>query len=334
MSENLYENTMAYNAEGGIPWHHRGNSINGLMTSEQAIQGAKLDFFVIKEQLLRPNGTTAKNCFATINTVNQKVLGSVGMRYEIIQNVRAFGFFDELVGKGEAIYETAGALGDGEVVWLLAKLPKTFEPITGDKIEQYCLLYQSHNGTAPCSVMFTPIRVVCQNTLNMALGKGSTQIVKIRHTLNAEDRLEEAGHIMKEMNEYFALMGEKCHALGKFIIDEDFIKMYKDALFGTEKEIPEGRGRTLRAKKIDEFDNYMANGRGVEIPGVKGTAWWPVQAAIEFADFTMPKVGSDPTQSVIFGTSADFKQKAWDKAFAMVGARSAPDPNTKILMMS
>ena len=324
MVANLYNDTMAFTGEK--PWHELGQHFEGKMTSDQAIEAANLDYFVIKEQLLRQDGSVAKGGFATINTTNNKILGIVGARYEIIQNTKAFNFFDELVGRGEAIYETAGALGDGEKVWLLAKLPGSFSPIAGDKIEQFCMLYNSHDGTAPCSVMFTPIRVVCQNTLNIAL-KNSTQVVKVRHTLKAEDKLEEAGRIMKEMNEYFTIMGDKCHDLANFIIDDDFIKIYKEALFGAEKDIPEGRGRTIRAKKIEAFDGYMQGGKGVEIPGVKGSAWWPVQAAIEYADYDMPRIGKDPTETVIFGSGADFKQKAWDKAFAMVGARSKAATN-------
>jgi len=331
MSANLYNDTMAFTGEK--PWHLMGKQYSEAMTSEQAIEGAELDFFVLKEQLLRQDGSVAKNAFATINTTNNRILGVVGARYEVIQNVRAFGFFDELVGKGEAIYQTAGALGDGEKTWLLAKLPKSFEAISGDKVEQYCMLYNSHDGSAPCSVMFTPIRVVCQNTLNMALGKGSTQIVKIRHTANAEDRLDEAGRIMKEMNNYFTLMGDRCHELGQFVIDDEFITMYKNALFGEEKDVAEGRGRTIRGKKIDAFDEYMLHGKGVEIPGVRGSAWWPVQAAIEFADYTMPKIGQDPTSSVIFGSAADFKQKAWDKAFAMVEARQKLKTNATVFTL-
>jgi phage/plasmid-like protein (TIGR03299 family) len=326
MAHNLYNDTMAYT--GSEPWHQLGKHCEGAMTAAQAIEMADLGYMVIKEQLLRQDGSLCKGGFATINTDNNKVLGVVGARYEIIQNVRAFDFFDSLIGgEAGAIYQTAGALGDGERIWLLAKLPKSFSPIAGDKIEQYIMLMNSHDGSSPCQVMFTPIRVVCQNTLNMALGKGSTQIVKVRHTLNAEDRLEEAGKIMKEMNDYFTLMGDKCHELGKFIIDDDFINMYKNALFGEEKDVAEGRGRTIRTKKIDAFDGYMANGKGVELPGVKGTAWWPVQAAVEFADYTMPKLGKDPTDCVIFGSGADFKQKAWDKAFAMVGARTKAATN-------
>lgn len=331
MTDNLYNNTMALNIEGGEAWHKRGKHFDGLMTSEQAIEGAELDYFVIKEQLLRQDGTTAKGAFATINTTNNKILGVVGARYEIIQNAKAFLFFDELVGLGQAIYETAGALGDGQRVWLLAKLPDWLEPIAGDKIEQYCLLYNSHDGSAPCSVMFTPIRVVCQNTLNLALSK-CTQIVKVRHTLNADERLTEAGRIMKEMNEYFTVFGDRCHTLTKFTIDDEFIKFYKEALFGVEKDIPEGRGRTIRANKLEEFDKYMKSGKGVELPGVRGSAYWPLQAAVEYADFSMPRLGKDPTETVVFGTAADFKQKAWDKVWAMVDARSVAPKNATIII--
>ena len=109
--------------------------------------------------------------------------------------------------------------------------------------------------------------------------------------------------------------------------------MYKNALFGEEKDVAEGRGRTIRGKKIDAFDEYMLHGKGVEIPGVRGSAWWPVQAAIEFADYTMPKIGQDPTSSVIFGSAADFKQKAWDKAFAMVEARQKLKTNATVFTL-
>ena len=331
MSANLYMDTMAYNIEGGVPWHKRGIQFNGLMNSEQAIESAMLDFFVIKEQFLRQDGSIAKGAFATINTTTNKVLGVVGSRYEIIQNSKAFLFFDELVGEGAAIYETAGALGDGEKVWLLAKLPKTFEPIFGDKIEQYAMCYNSHDGSAPCSVMFVSVRVVCQNTLNLAL-RGAKQIVKVRHTANADDRLAEAGHILKEMNDYFTVMGETCHMLGKFVIDDEFIKLYKEALFGIEKDIPEGRGRTIRNNRIEAFDGFMKSGQGVELPGVVGTAWWPVQAAIEFGDKFLPRLGKDPTESIIFGSIADWKQKAWDKVIVMVEARSKAKTNATIII--
>ena len=331
MNANLYNDTMLYNAKNGAPWHRQGVSVNGLATSEQAIESAQLDYDVIKEQLFRQDSSIAKGAFATINTANDKVLGVVGARYEIIQNRNAFIFFDELVGKGEAVYETAGALGDGEKIWLLAKLPKSFEPISGDKIEEYCLLSNSHNGSTPCQVSFVNIRVVCQNTFNLAL-KNATQIIKIRHTIKAEDRLEEAGHIIKEMNEYFTIMGEKCYELGQFQIDDNFINMYKDALFGIEKDIPEGRGRTLRTKKIESFDNYMKTGKGIEIPGVVGTAWWPVQAAIEYSNWLLPKPGRE-SESIFFGNALDFSQKAWDKAIAMVNARSKSNTNISTLIM-
>ena len=321
MSDNLYKSTMAYTGE--VPWHRLGKQFDLPMTSEQVLAESGLGFEVYKEQLYRvTDSNIAKvNAFATINKDTNDVLGIVGKNYQPIQNKDCFGFFDELIGRGEAIYETAGALGKGERVWLLAKLPVSFSPIAGDKIEGYTLLYNSHDGTSPLSVMFTPIRVVCQNTLNLAL-KRSTEIVKVRHTTNAAERVEEAGKIIKQLNDYFTEMGEQCHNLAEYQIDDEFIESYKSALFGKEDDLPiKGPGRTVRNKKVAMFDQRLRFGKGVELPGVVGSAWHVVNAAIEMADFDLPKIDKDPTNTIIFGQSALFKQKSWDTAFALIGAR-------------
>ena len=325
MSENLYENTMAYSGQE-VPWHRKGIQFAEPMTSQQVIQAAKLNYLVEKEPAYRLKEdefgvkTPIKigGAFVTINRDNDKVLGVVGSRYEPIQNIDAFDFFDEFIGADKAIFETGGALGDGEKMWLLAKLPNEFAPVAGDLIKQYCVLYNTHDGSSPCSVMFTPIRVVCQNTMNMALRK-CTNIVKIRHTINASDRLAEAGRILSLMNEYFTRMGEECTSLAKTPIDDKFIEEYQDALFGKEKDFADrGPGRSIRLKKIEMFRGRLHNGMGVDIPGVAGSAWHPLQAAIEFADYDMPKEGRDMAESVVFGTAAEFKQKAWDKMFELV----------------
>ena len=318
MAHNLYQNKMAFTGEK--PWHQLGTQFESVMTAEQAIFGSGLGFEVYKEQLYRVTKSDIHevDAFATINGDTDKVLGIVGKRYQPIQNREAFGFFDELVGAGQAIYQTAGALGEGERIWLLAKLPISFSPIAGDNIEGYVLLYNSHDGTAPLSVMFTPIRVVCQNTLNIALKK-STEVVKVRHTTNSAERLKESAKILKCMNEYFTEIGERCHDLASYKIDDDFIESYKNALFGNEIDLPvKGPGRTIRARNIGMFDQRLRFGKGIELPGVIGTAWHPVNAALEMADFDLPKLGKDPTNDIIFGKAADFKQVAWDSAFALI----------------
>jgi phage/plasmid-like protein (TIGR03299 family) len=205
---------------------------------------------------------------------------------------------------------------------MLAKLPQTFEPIAGDLITQNCVLYNSHDGSMPLSVMFTPIRVVCQNTFNLAL-KHCTNIVRIRHTVNASDRLAEAGRILRNMNDYFTRMGETCHKLASFNIDDKFIQEYQDEMFKKESDISDrGPGRSIRMKKLEFFKGRLRNGMGVDLPGVKGTAWWCVNAMVEMADYDLPKNNEDKTEYCVFGAGADFKQKAFDSALEMVAVRS------------
>lgn len=326
MSHGLYKNTMAFTGEK--PWHRLGIQFNERMNSTQAIHAAQLDYKVITQPLYRifdPGQIRESGAYATVNSDTNEQLGVVGERYTPIQNGDAFKFFDSLVEEGAAIYETAGALGKGERVWILAKLPKSFSILSEDKVECYCLLYNSHDGTSPLSVMFTPIRVVCQNTLNMALGSKKAQnIVKIRHTTYAEDRISEAGRILKYMSTYFNEIGEECHKLSEFTIDDAFIVNFKDLMFGKEDEIPDsaGRAKAIRANRLEIFDKRMQSGMGVNIPGVVGTPWHLVNAAVEMADYDMPKIGKDPTESVLFGSSAEFKQRAWDTAFELMEAMS------------
>ena len=327
MSENLYQETMMYNAQGGVPWHKKGIAINGLATAEEAMIAAKLDFEVRKEQLFRivPGDIKPMKAYATINSKTDDELGIVGEDYTPIQNKSSFTFFDEFVGHGQAIYETAGALGKGEKVWLLAKLPTGFEPIQGDRVDNYCLLYNTHNGTLPCCVMFVNIRVVCQNTLNMAL-RNAQQIVKIKHSVNAEHRLAEAGLIAKEMNEYYKRVGENFDALGKFIIDDAMITEYQDMMFGKEKELPDrGPARSIRLNRIEMFKGRRANGMGVDIPGVSDTAWGLYNTMTEMADWDLVKKREENDrlfESVLFGTSAKFKQEAFDNIMDLVTVRS------------
>src|SRR6185312_4039210 len=127
---------------------------------------------------------------------NHAVLGVVGKDYEIVQNVNAFEFFDAIVGCGDGIlYETAGALGKGERIFITAKLPGYIRVGKQDMIEQYLFLTSSHDGFGSITAAFTPIRIVCNNTLNAAMRNHSNSI-KIRHTERAKERLEQAHLLM------------------------------------------------------------------------------------------------------------------------------------------
>ncbi len=167
-------------------WHNLGQIVEENPTSQEAIKFAGLDYEVEKSLLFTKNrGITESqdglimsnselevpNYFANIRTDNDTVLGVVGKDYQIVQNREAFSFFDSIVGGGEGIlYETAGALGNGERIFITAKLPDYIRVGNGDDItEKYIFLTTSHDGSGSITAAFTPIRIVCQNTLNASL---------------------------------------------------------------------------------------------------------------------------------------------------------------------
>jgi phage/plasmid-like protein (TIGR03299 family) len=179
-------------------------------TSEEAIRHAGLDYEVVKSPLFtKGSGNRNRkgieigsselevpNYFANIRTDNNAVLG-VGKDYHIVQNKEAFNFFDAIVGGGEGIlYETAGALGNGERIFITAKLPDYIRVGNGDDVtEKYIFLTTSHDGSGSITAAFTPIRIVCQNTLNASL-RNMTNVVVSNTLQGAKQRIENAHKVM------------------------------------------------------------------------------------------------------------------------------------------
>jgi phage/plasmid-like protein (TIGR03299 family) len=191
-------------------WHGLGQVVDQYPTSREALKFAGLDYTVEKRPLftydteyqLADADTGIKipevdvpGFFATVRTDNDSVLGVVGKDYEVVQNVDAFTFFDSIVGGDGIQYETAGALGKGERIFITAKLPGYIRVGQDDCMEKYLFLTTSHDGYGSIMAAFTPVRIVCNNTLNAAL-RNHTNAIKIRHTPNAKDRLEQAHKLL------------------------------------------------------------------------------------------------------------------------------------------
>ncbi|UZJ63968.1 DUF945 domain-containing protein [Sphingobacterium sp. KU25419] len=193
-------------------WHGLGQIVTDYPTSKEAIIHAGLDYEVIKAPLftradsmgIAQDGTVVDgmeiaipNNFANIRSDNNAVLGVVGKDYQIVQNNEAFSFFDAIVGNGDGIlYETAGALGQGERIFITAKLPGYIRVGNGEDVtEKYIFLTTSHDGSGSITAAFTPIRIVCQNTLNASL-RSMSNVVRIRHTAGAKQRLADAHKVM------------------------------------------------------------------------------------------------------------------------------------------
>ncbi|HAK29898.1 MAG TPA: alpha/beta hydrolase, partial [Sphingobacterium sp.] len=183
-------------------WHGLGQIVTDYPTSAEAIIHSGLDYQVLKEPNTHrlPSGLEVRSdsSFFTYRSDNEAILGGkVGKDYHIVQNTDAFSFFDAIVGGTDGIlYETAGALGKGERIFITAKLPDYIRVGSGDDVtEKYIFLTNSHDGSGSITAAFTPIRIVCQNTLNASL-RNMSNVVRIRHTSGAKQRLEDAHRVM------------------------------------------------------------------------------------------------------------------------------------------
>ena len=188
--------TMMYVREK--PWHGLGTMVEEAPTSADALRLAGLDWTVDKKNIQVCGGAKIANYKANVRSSDGAVLGVVTDRYKIVQNVEAFAFTDSLID-GEVHYETAGSLQGGKKIWLLAKLPDT--EIVGDKTEPYLCFSNTHDGSGAIRVCMTPIRVVCNNTLNIALS-GARRAWSVRHTGDIQTKLHEARMCLDMANKY------------------------------------------------------------------------------------------------------------------------------------
>lgn len=199
---NFNQSSQQYAYAGIKPaWHTLGQIVSDVMTAEEAIKLAHLDYYVAKKPVYHLVGDDGypdiiPGFYCTKRTDTEDVFGVVKSKYTILQNIEAFKFFDTIVGEGKAIYESVGALGKGQVIFIVAKLPSRYY-IPGDEstIEQYLVLTNGHDGNHQLSVYFTPISVCCQNTLNASL-KNNSHKLTVRHTASVVNNIKIAGKIM------------------------------------------------------------------------------------------------------------------------------------------
>lgn len=191
-----------------IVWYGLGTSVKGVSTTTEAIEVANLDFRVVKKPLFIKTDDEgsliqAPEAFATVRQDTNTILGTVGEKYNILQNKDAFKYFDTLIEEGKATIETAGMLGNGERIFIVAKLPNPID-IFGkeDLIDIHLIITTSHDGKTATNVMFVPVRLASNSTLNVDLGSKVPNFYKIKHTKGQRDRLQTGKEIMDLENQY------------------------------------------------------------------------------------------------------------------------------------
>lgn len=304
---------------GETPWHKLGQRFITPPTTEEVLAGAKLDWEVGTRPLFNEHGVLSTHK-ETFRKDTGATLGVVGPRYHPLQNTQALNFFDPLVKDGSITYETAGVLNDGKRVWILAKVKREAMVIAKDDlVESYVLLSNSHDGTMAIRVGYTPIRVVCQNTLTMAVGAADSKLLKVTHTTNAERALTEIRKAMVLAEKGFQATAEQFKLLAKYQVNEADLKQYVQVVFDLADE-----SERKRASKAEEaVIRLFESGRGNDLQSIKGTAWAMYNAATEYMQYEAGNSESGRLSSLWFGPNAARNKKALQSAILIAQAKAA-----------
>jgi phage/plasmid-like protein (TIGR03299 family) len=244
---------MMFSAGREKVWHNLGIRVPEAVSSEEAIRLAGLDWSVNQQPIFLADGTQIKDNYANVRSSDGKALGIVGSKYKIVQNTEAFAFTDELLGEGVK-YETAGSLKEGKVIWLLAKMPETFE-VLGDKVEPYLVFTNTHDGSGAVRVCATNIRVVCSNTLNMAL-RGAKRVWSARHTGSITSKLDDARETLQFAKQYIKATQETFEELHKVKLNDiSLYRMVNDIVPVTE-DMSDKQKENQRAIQDDILFRY------------------------------------------------------------------------------
>ena len=330
MAHNLKVNqdgkeALLYNEQGGKPWHALGTPVNGTMTTEVAAQVWPFNYY--QEDIHDPSGKVIEDYKSIRISDTKKIMAVGGSGYTIIQPSEVANFAEDL-HEQQVQCETAGALGDGQRIWMLLHAPDyKFEPIKGDEHRMFTLITNAYDLSAALEARYTDIRVVCENTVNMAT-QGNPAVIKLRHTVNVKSRMNMAAEIFKGYQRSTKDYQECMKLLAKHPINDNMIAEFERSMFGDLDKAEEGRSRSILANKLTKFEELLVTGKGTEIKGVVGSAYGLFNAYTEWADHFSTVKGNkqadgtqDRTNAILFGQAAKDKQTALNLTLQLVGVR-------------
>lgn len=251
-------------------------------TSAAALSLAGLDWRVIQKPLLTYDEIPVPGFKANLRDSDNQVLGVVTDRYKVVQNEDAFAFTDSLLGEG-VTYETAGSLQNGRRTWILAKLPQRYI-ISGDEITPYLVFMNSHDGSGAIKAAMTPIRVVCMNTLNLALSTAK-RTWSADHVGDIQGKLEDARDTLLYAGRYMEELGKAIDGLNKIRLSDKKVYEYIDALFPLVDNATQTQKKNLLRLKEDVKVRYF---EAPDLKGVGKNGYRFVNAVSDFATHSEP----------------------------------------------
>lgn len=301
--------TMMYVREK--PWHGLGTMVAEALTSAEAIEKAGLNWTIEPKPVLDENGCIIPGYVANTRSSDGTVKGIVTTKYKIVQNQEAFDFTDSLIGEGIR-YETAGSLRDGKKIWLLGRMPERY--ILGDKFEPYICFTNSHDGTGAVRACMTPVRVVCNNTLNVALS-GARRAWSTPHMGNIKFKLEEARKTLQIADQYLAKLDEEADRLANEKFSEGDVEQALNKMFTIPEQATERQKKTVSEAK-DEILVCMLR---PDIAQYLGTKYGFINAVSDYVGHSEPNrrtknYDANRWENIMAGHSL------LDKAYSLVAA--------------
>lgn len=327
---------MSY-AVKGAPFRYRGAiNVEECKTAADVMSAAGLDWQVSKCELVakmpihinKPknegfifgsnNYVDCPNAYATYRTDYNIPLGIVKERYTPVQNIDAFAFFDGAIGKDKAIWQTAGFFGNGERIFVSAKLPKNIL-VDGDPVENYLVFTTSHDGSSGVKILFTPIRVICQNTLNAAI-RTSSNFVSFRHTKSVHQKIDVAAEILDICDNQIQFLNEQYNFMKKIQMNDNQAQEIFANVILTEDEqfrikqtghtigqivtrdwraIQDSQISMKKVNTIAEMNNYYFSGVGQR--EILGTAWGVYGAITGYYSNVDNSEGTKRMDSLLYG---------------------------------
>lgn len=295
------------------PWHGLGTIVMEAPTSADALRLAGLDWEVVQEPVYTGRNEIVKGYQANVRSTDRRVLGVVSDRYKVVQNTEAFRFTDELLGRGVR-YETAGSLQEGRKVWMLARLPKEYI-MAGERITSYLVFFNTHDGSGSVRVAVTPVRVVCNNTLNLALDTAKRSFSMI-HTGNIQGKIQEAKDTLFMAERYMDSLGIEFEQLRRQKMTDAQVKEYIELLLPMEKEPTPVQSKNILKLRRDMEQRYYD---APDLQKVGKNAYRFLNAVSDFATHSRPLRRTANYNENLFARTIDGNPLI-DKAYQMVKA--------------
>ncbi len=326
------DGTEEFYSAGSTPvWHRIGQRVERALTSGAALRMAALDWKVDERPIyanISGEMSEIQSHKSIVRRDTKQVLGVVGRRYRPVQNEEAFEWLDGLVGSRQAIYESAGSIRSGALVWALVRLPGELRIRgTDDIVKPFILVCNAHDGSSSFRALSTNVRVVCANTLTLALRSAGPDSIVVKHTESIHDRLADAQEVLSIAVSQARQFEGHMNALAQRSFKRREFETYLDRVLGSSSKWThddnEVEFSAARKTITANFDHDLQRMKGIE-----HSAWAAFNAVSQYADWQRPARGalgreSDERRfaSIMLGQGAELKRKAWASALEMSGVR-------------